>query len=63
MKCSICGRDKLSEKELEVHTKYFHTNKQHYGKHSVSGVCPDCGATLIFQEGCIKCQSCGYSKC
>jgi ribonucleoside-diphosphate reductase alpha chain len=25
--------------------------------------CPDCSATLLLQEGCIKCQNCGYSEC
>jgi ribonucleoside-diphosphate reductase alpha chain len=25
--------------------------------------CPDCGAPLRFEEGCMKCESCGYSKC
>jgi ribonucleoside-diphosphate reductase alpha chain len=25
--------------------------------------CPDCGAPLRFQEGCMTCESCGYSKC
>ncbi|MFA5862165.1 MAG: adenosylcobalamin-dependent ribonucleoside-diphosphate reductase, partial [Candidatus Thermoplasmatota archaeon] len=25
--------------------------------------CPDCGTMLTLQEGCIKCQSCGYSEC
>ncbi len=25
--------------------------------------CPDCGAPLRFEEGCEKCESCGYSKC
>ncbi|HEX7004231.1 MAG TPA: LAGLIDADG family homing endonuclease [Trueperaceae bacterium] len=25
--------------------------------------CPDCGAPLRFEEGCAKCESCGYSKC
>ena len=27
------------------------------------GGCPDCGAPLRFEEGCQKCESCGYSKC
>ncbi len=27
------------------------------------GVCPDCGGTLRHEEGCIKCQACGFSKC
>ena len=26
-------------------------------------MCPDCGSELIHQEGCIRCPSCGYSKC
>lgn len=26
-------------------------------------VCPECGSTLVFQDGCIGCPSCGYSKC
>lgn len=25
--------------------------------------CPDCGEYLVFQEGCLICPSCGYSKC
>lgn len=26
-------------------------------------VCPECGEVLIYEEGCLKCPSCGYSKC
>ncbi|MBU2258367.1 MAG: TSCPD domain-containing protein, partial [Candidatus Omnitrophica bacterium] len=29
----------------------------------IVGVCPDCGGTLRHEEGCVKCQVCGYSKC
>ena len=25
--------------------------------------CPECGGPIAFTEGCLKCQSCGYSKC
>lgn len=25
--------------------------------------CPDCGGTMLLQEGCAACTSCGYSKC
>jgi ribonucleoside-diphosphate reductase alpha chain len=26
-------------------------------------VCPECQGVMIFEEGCSKCQSCGWSKC
>lgn len=25
--------------------------------------CPDCGGVLVFQEGCLLCPNCAYSKC
>jgi ribonucleoside-diphosphate reductase alpha chain len=27
------------------------------------GVCPECGQTISFEEGCMTCHFCGYSKC
>lgn len=29
----------------------------------VAGDCPDCKGRLIFQEGCLLCFDCGFSKC
>jgi ribonucleoside-diphosphate reductase alpha chain len=27
-------------------------------------LCPECGdAALVYEEGCAKCHSCGYSEC
>jgi ribonucleoside-diphosphate reductase alpha chain len=28
-----------------------------------SNKCPDCGQTIAFEEGCMTCHHCGYSKC
>ncbi|HLE53940.1 MAG TPA: ribonucleotide reductase N-terminal alpha domain-containing protein [Thermoplasmata archaeon] len=25
--------------------------------------CPECGKPLVYEEGCVKCHSCGYSEC
>ncbi len=30
---------------------------------SFAGVCPDCGATLVHENGCATCRQCGYSRC
>jgi ribonucleoside-diphosphate reductase alpha chain len=30
---------------------------------SWAGQCPDCGGSLIYQEGCNICVSCGFTKC
>ena len=27
------------------------------------GICPECGSTLVYQEGCHICTSCGYTMC
>ncbi len=29
----------------------------------VRPACPECGATLVFEEGCHICKDCGYTKC
>jgi ribonucleoside-diphosphate reductase alpha chain len=28
-----------------------------------SDTCPECGGGVAFEEGCMKCHSCGYTKC
>ena len=30
---------------------------------SFAGICPDCGTTLTYENGCAHCRTCGYSKC
>lgn len=35
-----------------------------YGGERIGDICPVCGnATLVYEEGCQKCYSCGYSEC
>lgn len=29
----------------------------------IGETCPDCGQTISFEEGCMTCHFCGYSKC
>ena len=33
------------------------------GTKATGQTCPKCGETLIYQEGCLRCPTCGYSKC
>ncbi|MFA5896507.1 MAG: hypothetical protein WC985_06330, partial [Thermoplasmata archaeon] len=32
-------------------------------KKGLNPECPECGKHLIYEEGCVKCHSCGYSEC
>ena len=31
--------------------------------HGEGKYCPECGALLEHEGGCVSCRSCGYSKC
>jgi len=36
----------------------------HKYKNSLSGeICPECGQTISFEEGCMTCHFCGFTKC
>ena len=39
------------------------SNHQSMADSGFAPVCPDCGGTLEVAEGCMKCHSCGYTKC
>uniref|UniRef100_A0A6H1ZFY4 Putative ribonucleoside diphosphate reductase n=1 Tax=viral metagenome TaxID=1070528 RepID=A0A6H1ZFY4_9ZZZZ len=64
MNCDICGRENLAKHELEIHNKYFHKIVVNQPPQKfATGVCPECGLTLWFEEGCASCHGCGFSKC
>ena len=62
----------VDKKEEEIQTQFSNGYSQpEYDKAKSKSLadmgeapaCPDCGAMLELGEGCLKCQSCGYSKC
>lgn len=53
----------LLNKENENSSKAEEYLVEKRGNSDIIGVCPDCGGALRHEEGCIKCQACGYSKC
>jgi ribonucleoside-diphosphate reductase alpha chain len=56
------GNGKMHHKDEELERHSPHTMiEDKLG--NVVGVCPDCGAALRHEEGCVVCRSCGYSKC
>lgn len=66
-KCVDCNnfpRREFTERELDFHMKRFHKVglAKQVPQPIAHGCCPDCGSTLFFQEGCVKC-SCGFSQC
>ncbi len=75
MECNLCKRPDMTEREVEMHKKFYHkigvdnsnptTPPAIYEQPQkiVGGMCPDCGTTLFYQEGCVNCQICGYYKC
>lgn len=58
--CPKCPRVLTSEKELQVHLKYYHTAP---ASPLALEPCPDCGGGVSYQEGCKLCTQCGWSKC
>jgi len=45
-------------------SRYMHGHAVSDGNASLTSPrCPDCGAELVFEEGCHICKSCGFTKC
>jgi ribonucleoside-diphosphate reductase alpha chain len=47
-----------------LESRYMHGRKPLQPVNGLGNpLCPECDGSLIFQEGCHVCQSCGYTKC
>ncbi len=55
----------ISEEKIKTngHLTYKKTEKISIANLGSAPVCPTCTNMMIFAEGCMKCESCGYSKC
>ncbi len=54
--------DQESMQDIDKINKNYE-KQAHNTKHNLSAVCPDCGSAVEHSEGCLKCSSCGWSKC
>lgn len=51
----------LEKRYLKEDAEY---HKQRKLENSLRGeICPDCGQTISFEEGCMTCHFCGFTKC
>lgn len=56
--------------EREVDEVGVHDSEEEYEdaeievvRRGMSPECPQCGMNIVFEEGCMRCRSCGYSEC
>ena len=54
---------KALERYMKMKERKPEPKRGHKAKVVRTTVCPECGGTLVYQEGCLRCLSCGYSKC
>jgi ribonucleoside-diphosphate reductase alpha chain len=54
----------LNGKKLEVGNERLDSETRNGKVEGHRDLCPSCGAaSLVFEEGCSKCSTCGFSKC
>jgi len=59
----ILGKDTNGRGEEFGDMQYFGKTAVKTKVNDVVGVCPDCGGALHYQEGCMICHSCAFTKC
>lgn len=55
--------DKTKIADHEMGSYHPDAVKTYFHGEQVREICPDCGNFVIFEEGCMVCKYCGYSKC
>ena len=55
--------DRWVEPGAELRSQSQGGDGRHHDIHRVQGACVDCGSQLSFEEGCVKCHSCGFTEC
>ena len=60
---SRINANKSDKLNIEVATKQIKSTVEPTVTVNIGGQCPDCGGMLVYQEGCLICHSCGYTKC
>ncbi len=61
LKFAAQAKGAAPEAEAVVHTG--NGNGDRSARLEFIGICPDCGAQLVHENGCAHCESCGYSRC
>jgi len=55
----------LEQRYLNPKVKGYEPQKtsQYFKEKNTYSLCPECGAALIYEEGCERCYYCGFNKC
>ena len=48
---------------VDVDDELEHESLSTIVRNGLNPECPECGRVLTYEEGCVKCLSCGYSEC
>lgn len=55
-------KENIAQEKIDIEPAFV-SKKELESLTNIIGVCPDCGGALRHEEGCIKCQACGFTKC
>ncbi|MGA1820907.1 MAG: vitamin B12-dependent ribonucleotide reductase [Thermoplasmatota archaeon] len=56
-------QEEITSPSLDYYSQEEADKDDDLAGNEIVGVCPDCGNSLVYQDGCSICHSCFYSKC